>query len=70
MEWINRTRTIKLILIIIAVLLGVASLVFSNYLVRDLAREETTRMEIWTEAMRTFNNADEGTDLSLVLTVD
>lgn len=69
MEWINRTRTIKLILIIIAVLLGVASLVFSNYLVRDLAREETTRMEIWTEAMRTFNNADEGTDLSLVLTV-
>ena len=26
-------------------------------------------MEIWTEAMRTFNNADEGTDLSLVLTV-
>ena len=69
MEWINRTRTIKLILIIIAVLLGVGSLVSSNYLVRDLAHEETTRMEIWTEAMRTFNNADEGTDLSLVLTV-
>ena len=69
MEWINRTRTIKFALIIIAVLLGIASLVFSNYLVRDLAHEETTRMEIWTEAMRTFNNADEGTDLSLVLTV-
>ena len=69
MEWINRTRTIKFILIVIAVLLGVASLVFSNHLVRDLAREESTRMEIWTEAMRTFNNADEGTDLSLVLTV-
>lgn len=69
MEWINRTRTIKVILIIIAVLLGVASLVFSNYLVRDLEREEAIRMEIWTEAMRTFNNADEETDLSLVLTV-
>ena len=69
MEWINRTRTIKFVLIIIAVLLGIASLVFSNHLVRDLAHEETTRMEIWTEAMRTFNNADEGTDLSLVLTV-
>ena len=69
MEWINRTRAIKFILIIIAVLLGVASLVFSNHLVRDLAHEEGTRMEIWTEAMRTFNNADEGTDLSLVLTV-
>ncbi|MBR4312371.1 MAG: HAMP domain-containing histidine kinase [Bacteroidaceae bacterium] len=69
MEWINRTRTIKLILIIFAVLLGVGSLVFSNSLVRDLAREESARMEIWTEAMRTFNNADEGTDLTLVLTV-
>ena len=69
MEWFNRTRTIKSALVIIAVLLGVASLVFSNYLVRDLEREEATRMEVWTEAMRTFNNADEGADLSLVLTV-
>jgi signal transduction histidine kinase len=69
MEWINRTRTVKIVLIVIAILLGVASLVFSNFLVRDLEREETTRMEIWTEAMRTFNNADENTDLNLVLTV-
>jgi hypothetical protein len=69
MEWFNRTRTIKFSLIFIAVLLGVASLIFSNRLVSDLAEEESTRMEIWTEAMRTFNNADEGTDLSLVLTV-
>ncbi len=69
MEWINRTRAIKVALIVIAVLLGVASLVFSNYLVRDLEREEFTRMEVWTEAMRTFNNADENTDLNLVLTV-
>lgn len=69
MEWFNRTRAIKFILIIIAVVLGVASLVFSNHLVRDLSREESTRMEIWTEAMRALNNADEDTDLSLVLTV-
>ena len=69
MEWINRTRAIKIMLIIIAILLGVASLVFSNFLVDDLEHEETARMEVWTEAMRTFNNADEGTDLTLVLTV-
>lgn len=69
MEWINRTRAIKIMLIVIAILLGVASLVFSNFLVRDLEREETTRMEVWTEAMRTFNNADGDTDLTLVLTV-
>ena len=69
MEWFNRTRTIKFSLIFIAVLLGVASLIFSNRLVSDLSEEESTRMEIWTDAMRTFNDADEGTDLSLVLTV-
>ena len=69
MEWFNRTRTIKFVLIIIAVALGVASLVFSNHLVSDLSDEEEARMEIWTEAMRTLNSADEGTDLSLVLTV-
>ena len=69
MEWFNRTRTIKFILIIVAVMLGIGSLFFSNSLVRDLAREETTRMEIWTEAMRTLNEADEHTDLNLVLTV-
>ena len=69
MEWFNRTRAIKFVLIIIAVVLGVASLVFSNHLVRDLSREESTRMEIWTEAMRALNSADADTDLSLVLTV-
>lgn len=69
MEWINRTRAVKVMLLVVAILLGVASLVFSNYLVRDLEHEEATRMEIWTEAMRALNNADENTDLNLVLTV-
>ena len=69
MEWFNRIRTIKSLLIVIALLLGVASLIFSNLLVRDLEREEALRMEVWTEAMRTFNHADEDTDLTLVLTV-
>jgi len=68
-EWINRTKTVKITLIVVAVLIGVVSLVFSNYLVRELSEEEERRMEVWTEAMRTFNNADEDTDLNLVLTV-
>lgn len=68
-EWVNRTKIIKMVLIIVAVLIGAASLIFSNYLVRNLSVEEGRRMEIWTEAMRTFNNADEDTDLNLVLTV-
>ena len=54
---------------IAAVLIAVASLLVSHFLVRDLALEERNRMEVWAEAMRTLNKADENTDLSLVLKV-
>lgn len=69
MEWVNQTRIVKMLLIFVAVLIGIASLVFSNHLARELSAEEERRMEVWTEAMRTFNNADPDADLSLVLTV-
>lgn len=52
-----------------AVVIAVASLVISHVLVRDLYDEERGKMEIWAEAMHTLNNADENTDLSLVLQV-
>lgn len=48
---------------------AVVSLAISQWLANDLAAEEYKRMEIWAEALRTLNNADEDTDLSLVLRV-
>ena len=69
MQWINRIRQVKIILVVLAVVLSVASLVVSNFLVRDLKVEEQRKMEIWAEAMRSLNNADETTDLTLVWTV-
>ena len=54
-------------LVVAAVLIAVASLIVSHFLVHDLANEERNRMEVWAEAMRSLNNADENTDLSLVL---
>ena len=59
----------KIYWVIAAVLIAVASLLVSHFLVRDLAQEERNRMEVWAEAMRTLNKADENTDLSLVLKV-
>ena len=59
----------KLGLIVMAVVIALMSLGVSHYLVRDLSQEEEQRMEIWAEAMRTLNNADENTDLNIVLTV-
>ena len=56
-------------LVVVAVAIAVVSLVASNFIVRDLAQEERNKMEVWAEAMRTLNKADENTDLNLVLKV-
>lgn len=69
MVWTDRIRQVKIFLVVAAVLIAVASLVVSHFLVQDLADEERNRMAVWAEAMRTLNNADENTDLNLVLKV-
>ena len=69
MQWTDQIRSVKIILVVAAILIAVAILVVSHYLVRDLAIEEKSKMEVWAEAMRTLNLADENTDLNLVLKV-
>ena len=56
-------------LVIAAVVIAVVSLVVSHFLVQDLVVEEHNKMEVWAEAMRTLDKADEKTDLNLVLKV-
>lgn len=58
-----------MLLVAAAVVIAVVSLVVSHSLTEDLETEERNRMEVWGEAMRSLNNADENTDLSLVLKV-
>ena len=65
----ERIQHIKYLLILIAVFIAIGSLLISNYLISDLEKEERGRMEIWSEAMRSLNTADENTDLNLVLKV-
>lgn len=62
-------RRIKVILVITAVIIAVASLYISHRLVKDLSMEERLKMEVWAEAMRAFSTADENMDLNLVLKV-
>ena len=69
MQWTDRIRQIKIVLVIAAIVIAVVSLLVSHYLVRDLQREERNKMETWAEALQTLNNADETTDLALVLNV-
>ena len=69
MQWTDRIRQVKILLVIAAVVIAVVSLLVSHYLVRDLQREERAKMETWAEALQALNQADETTDLSLVLNV-
>ena len=69
MQWTDRIRQIKIILVMAAVIIAVASLLVSHFLVRDLSDEERHRMEVWAQALHALNKADESTDLSLVLNV-
>ncbi len=69
MQWTDRIRQVKIVLVIAAVCIAVISLIVSHFLVRDLSKEERNKMEVWAEAMRSLNTADESTDLNLVLKV-
>ena len=69
MQWTDRIRQVKIILVVTAVLIAVVSLVVSHKLAADLKMQEHSRMEVWAEAMRSLNKADDNTDLNLVLKV-
>lgn len=69
MQWTDRIRQIKVVLVVVAVVIAVSSLLVSHFLVRDLSEEERHRMEVWAQALHALNAADETTDLSLVLSV-
>lgn len=69
MQWFDRIKRVKVALVVAALLIAAASLVVSHYMASDMEREEYERMEVWAEAMRSLNRADETTDLGLVLKV-
>ena len=69
MQWTDRVRQVKIGLVVAAAFIAVASLWVSHILVEDLSDEERSRMEIWAQALHALNNADENTDLSLVLNI-
>ena len=69
MVWTDKVRNLKFIFIGVAIIIVATSLFVSHRLVEDLKNEERTRMEVWAAAMRSLTEAEENTDLNLVLTV-
>lgn len=69
MQWTDRISQVKLWLMIAAILIAVTSLLVSHFLVRDLQREEQGKMALWAKAMHVLSQADDNTDLTLVIAV-
>ena len=65
----DRTGSLKVIIICVAVVIAIASLVVSQTLTDRMKQEERTKMEIWTSAMQIMSNADSDADMTLVLRV-
>lgn len=62
-------KRIRTALIIAAIIIAFISLFVSQSLVKDLSREEHSKMEVFAKAYQAINAADENTDLGLVLAV-
>jgi len=69
MQWTDRIRQVKIILVVMAVVIAVASLLVSHFLVQDLIDEERSKMQVWADAMHAINEAGPDDDLSLAFSV-
>ena len=69
MQWTDRIRQVKIVLVVAAVVIAVASLLISHLLVRDLLNEERAKMQVWADAMHAINAAGPDDDISLALSV-
>ena len=69
MQWYKSFNKVKYLLVAVAAIIAAASLYVSHSLTTDLKNEELNKMQLFAEAMRSLNSADENTDLNLVLAV-
>jgi signal transduction histidine kinase len=59
----------NILLFLFAILIGVSSLVYTQFLVRNLKAEERKKVEIWAEATRRINLADTTQDLEFLFSI-
>jgi len=59
----------QVFLFLFAILIGVGSLIYTQFLVRSLKSEERKKVEMWAEATRLINSADSTQNLDFLLTI-
>ena len=58
MQWTDRIRQVKIVLVVAAIIIAAASLLISHKLVSDLKQEERSKMDLWARAMNFVQEAD------------
>lgn len=67
--YIDLKQLITYLFFLVAILIILASLVFSNRLVKELEHEERNKIEIWAEATMLLASGNEHSDMNLVLNI-
>lgn len=65
----NSRRRVTYAFVAFAVSIALASLLFSNKLVKELADEERNKIEIWAKATELLTHEDDNSDMNLVLRI-
>jgi nitrogen-specific signal transduction histidine kinase len=65
----NRKRRWKFLLFIVAIIIGSSSLFYTNYLMKNLSKEERKRVELWAKANKEIQTATEEQDISFMFHV-
>ena len=62
-------QILKFVFIAVAMIIVVASTIFTNRLAEKLSVEETKKIEVWAEATRQLILSDESTDMNFLLNI-
>ncbi len=65
-SWLNRHSSVRIGLVIVAVLFTIGSLLISDHLVKQMAHEERQQMEIWAQATQALVSGGQDETLNLM----
>ena len=70
MEYYFRKRRWKILLLLLAVIIGIGSFFYTNWLVKKMAFEERKNVELWAEATQMLASYDLNSNLDITFLVD
>lgn len=70
MEYYFRKRRWKILILLLAVIIGIGSFFYTNWLVKKMAFEERKNVELWAEATQMLANYDLNSNLDITFLVD